>query len=320
MIDSENFAERHPLVWVARRWLGPKWAIAASVLQRAKHYDVILATGEDVGIPLTMLMAASRVRVPLIIICHNMIAKRPSVALGKLQLHKAGHIFLCMSPAQVELLHQRYGISKSQLHFIHWHVDHRFFHPMPNVPVKNQICSAGMASRDYATLIEATRGLPVEVKIAADSAWYQQSLNFSPERLHPQVEVQSAGDYVGLRQLYAESQFVVLPLESVPFAAGYSVKLEAMAMGKALITTRMEQPLGAIRDGWNGFVVEPGNVEEMRQCIQYLLNHPEEARIMGANARKTIENMYTLDHFQNRVLHIIQHVMQRRSTEGNTTR
>jgi glycosyltransferase involved in cell wall biosynthesis len=202
------------------------------------------------------------------------------------------------------------GISTNKIRLIYWHVDHHFFAPMPDVPIKDQICSAGMASRDYATLVTAAADLDIDVKIAADSPWFHQKLNIVAEKVSPRVVVRSYQNYQSLRYLYAESRFVVVPLLDVPYSAGYTVILEAMAMGKAVIVSRIKQRDDFIIDGWNGLYVDPGNVIELREKICFLLKRPEEAARLGMNARKTVEEHFTLSHYIQRMEEDINRAMR----------
>jgi glycosyltransferase involved in cell wall biosynthesis len=209
------------------------------------------------------------------------------------------------------------GIRTDKIRLFSWHVDHHFFAPMPDVPIKNQICSAGMASRDYATLVEAAADVDIDVKIAADSPWFRQKINITTEKVIPRVEVRSYENYQALRQLYAESRFVVVPLLDVPYSAGYTVILEAMAMGKAVIVSRIKQRDDFIVDGWNGLYVEPGNVTELREKICFLLEQPEEVLRLGTNARKTVEERFTLNHYIRRMEEDIDHAIHGIEREKN---
>jgi glycosyltransferase involved in cell wall biosynthesis len=152
-----------------------------------------------------------------------------------------------------------------------------------------------MASRDYATLLEAARGLNLELKIAADSPWFPEPLNVSPEEAGPDTEIKSAGTYAALREIYASSLFVVVPLRDVDHAAGLSVILEGMAMGKAVIATRTRSPDGLVVDGRNGFHVRAADPDALRERMRFLLDHPEEAERMGAEGRRMVEESFTID-------------------------
>ena len=63
---------------------------------------------------------------------------------------------------------------------------------------------------------------------------------------------------------------------------------QACAAGLPIVATRVDGTPEVVRDGVNGFLVEPGDVELMAGKIGYLLEHPEEACVMGAAGRTMI--------------------------------
>lgn len=296
------------IVRAVKRRLGPQWAIAVAALLVSRRYDAIYATGEDVGLPLALLSTLVRRRLALIMTCHNIATRRPAFYLGALRLGAAVRTYQCLSRAQATILTGRYGIDPARVEVIDWHVDAQFFRPDLDVPVREQICSAGMASRDYATLVAAVRDLPIDVKIAADSPWFKQEINIAESDLPPRVEARSYGTYAALRRLYAESLFVVVPLLNVEFSAGYTVILEAMAMGKAVIVSRIKQRDDFVMEGHSGYYVEPGNVEQLRERILHLLAHPDETRRLGANGRSIVEQRYTLDDYVQRTQEAVRKI------------
>lgn len=301
IVDSENYREgAGPLVRMAERF-GRPWAIAAAAVERAAGYDAVIAMSDDVGVPLAALMHLFRPRTPTLVIAQHMVSKRPALIIGRLRMTRALAKFLCMCPAQARYLRDHYHVSEEKLEVIHWHTDHRFYRPMPEVAVRRQVCSAGMTFRDYNTLLLATRGLDAQVKIEARSAWFNNGTNIAPEAMHEGVEICNYGTSAGLRQLYAESEIVVVPLLNVPVVGGYSTLLEGMAMGKPVIASRIPMIGEFIEDGWNGFLVAPENPAELRERIDYLLAHPDHARQMGQNARATVERHFTLDHYRQRI-------------------
>src|SRR5262249_4478981 len=195
------------------------------------------------------------------------------------------------------------------------------------------ICSVGLEFRDYPTLVEAVRGLDVQLEIAAASYWSDHSDISVKDRLPPNVHV-SAHKYLSLRHLYAVSRFVVVPLPEVANHAGITVILEGMAMGRAIIVSATTGQTDTIRDrrsnGFGrvqrrilpggfldapsvpedlrrlptGFYVMPGDAQELRKAIVYLLEHPEVAEELGRNGRRVFEALMTLDHFAARIAEV----------------
>ncbi|UCC63978.1 MAG: glycosyltransferase family 4 protein [Anaerolineae bacterium] len=108
-----------------------------------------------------------------------------------------------------------------------------------------------------------------------------------------------------LRGFYAQSQFIVLPIHDSIFSAGATAILEAMCMGRAAIVTRSRGILDYVVDGETGILVDPGDVTAMREAVQYLLAHPEEARRMGRNARQHVEKELNLDIYLERIANLL---------------
>jgi glycosyltransferase involved in cell wall biosynthesis len=90
---------------------------------------------------------------------------------------------------------------------------------------------------------------------------------------------------------------VLAPYPNLPFFYYSPVKVfEYMAAGKAVVTTRIGQLARIIRDGWDGVLCPPGDFDAYIQAISGLLENPEIARQMGANARETIIQQHTWRH------------------------
>ncbi len=71
------------------------------------------------------------------------------------------------------------------------------------------------------------------------------------------------------------------------------VLLEAMASGTPVIGSRLGALPEVIQDGITGFLVEPGNVTELRERLAEILCDPERARWMGRNARELVLDRFT---------------------------
>jgi glycosyltransferase involved in cell wall biosynthesis len=73
------------------------------------------------------------------------------------------------------------------------------------------------------------------------------------------------------------------------------VLVEAMACEKPVIATNLPGISEMVRNGENGLLIEPGNVDDIAKAITFLYNNKEKARHMGKKARETVEKKYSLD-------------------------
>jgi glycosyltransferase involved in cell wall biosynthesis len=69
--------------------------------------------------------------------------------------------------------------------------------------------------------------------------------------------------------------------------------LESMASGTAVVASDVPPVRELIRHRQNGWLVHPERPAELARALRILLDHPELARQLGANARRTIEQQYT---------------------------
>jgi glycosyltransferase involved in cell wall biosynthesis len=93
-----------------------------------------------------------------------------------------------------------------------------------------------------------------------------------------------------LPDLYSASDIFVLPAiyENFPFAI-----LEAQATGLPVISTKVGGIPEFLADNENGFLIDPGDPEQLTQRILTLLQDPKLAKEMGRQGRKLIEEKFT---------------------------
>lgn len=78
---------------------------------------------------------------------------------------------------------------------------------------------------------------------------------------------------------------------------GYGlVVLEALSCGLPVICSSLAGGNDAIIQGYNGFVFDGGNDEQLKEYIDWFLNNLEKLPILSYNARKSVEN-FTWDHY-----------------------
>ena len=292
-------AERHPLVRAASRLFGRDAALAVAGFVRRDRYGAVFTNGENVGIPLALLLRRAgrrTLRPGHVTIGHRLSSPKKTPFFRRLRAHDGMDTVFVYAGEQARYARAELGIPPGAVRQIAFHADERFWRPRPEVPVKaTQICAAGLEWRDYPTLIRAVAGLPdVCVTLAAASPWSKHADQTRGGGLPPNVHV-ARFDYAGLRDLYAASAAVVVPLRENDFQAGVTTLLEAMAMGKPVIATQTTGQTDVIAPGENGLFVPPGDVEGWRRAIRGLLDDPARGARLGQNARRWVERHATLD-------------------------
>jgi glycosyltransferase involved in cell wall biosynthesis len=86
------------------------------------------------------------------------------------------------------------------------------------------------------------------------------------------------------------------------------VTYEAAACGLPQITTR--EAGDVVRDGLEGIIVRPGDVDAIAAALEHLYRHPEIVERMGMAARRRVVENFTWDHFRARLLDAYKIAMQ----------
>ncbi len=94
-----------------------------------------------------------------------------------------------------------------------------------------------------------------------------------------------------LYQIMAKASVIVVPSrhDALPF-----VPLEAMALGKPVVGTRVDGVQDVIIDGATGFLVDLDDDEAMAEKIIALLDDPELRERMGRTGRKRVEEHFNI--------------------------
>ena len=74
-----------------------------------------------------------------------------------------------------------------------------------------------------------------------------------------------------------------------------NVVLEAMAMRKPVIATRIAGLPNIIQDGVNGRLIEPANTEAIQNVVAELIAAPDHRTRLAEAGRQTIEARYSFD-------------------------
>ena len=114
-----------------------------------------------------------------------------------------------------------------------------------------------------------------------------------------------------LIELVSKTMFAVMPSEW--YENNPRSVIEAFAMGKPVVGSRIGGIPELVRDGETGVSFEPGNADDLREKIQTLLNDRERIVEMGKNARKFVETEFNQEKHYGGLMAIYKKAMVRRT-------
>jgi glycosyltransferase involved in cell wall biosynthesis len=294
MLDEEFLGARSPLEQrlLARLPLLGRQLVLAYVL--SGRYQAVISWGERFGLPLAAALKATRASVPHVGLFSWISRPRKSRILRRVHSH-LDRIVL-WNDYQRDFAVTRLGIPESKIVRLRWFADHHFFRPRPAVPTTG-ICAVGSEMRDYPTLVSAMQGLDIPCHIAAGTKRIVNGIRYFDDTPLPESVTVGRQSFTELRELYARSRFVVVPVKgNSDTDNGISVSLEAFAMGKPVIISRTVAQ-EVVRDGETGLFVPPGDPLSLRDAIQTLWKDPERCRQMGEAARAYVVERHRLEDF-----------------------
>lgn len=103
---------------------------------------------------------------------------------------------------------------------------------------------------------------------------------------------------------------VVVHASTTPEPFGM-VLIEGMAMGKPVVATKMGGPLDIVEDGKTGFLVKPGDIEELAKAVGRLLKEKTLANVMGRNGRDRVVTLFTKERYARQVEDVYMHALAR---------
>ena len=110
------------------------------------------------------------------------------------------------------------------------------------------------------------------------------------------------GQVENIQDWIADSHVFVLPSyrEGVPRSTQ-----EAMAIGRAVITTDVPGCRETVVDGINGFLVEKWNPQALAEKMIYFIENPEQIKIMGNASHKMAQQKFDADKVNKRLLQML---------------
>ena len=135
---------------------------------------------------------------------------------------------------------------------------------------------------------------------------------YSLEKLAKDLNINSNVKFLGYLGYRKTMEYIsICDVFSLPsWEEGFGVVyLEAMAHGKPVIACKDQGISDIIKDGENGLLIKPKNVEMLVEAIDFLISNPKKAQKIGDRGRKMVLNNYTWEKNVQKTIKIYNEVL-----------
>ena len=268
------------------------------VLARVNRYDLIYSDGAQSAVLLAFLRSLFKRKYPphaiLDVGCFNG-GRRREIELKPIR-KLVESISCVIYHARIQESYYRECLPSlwERCRYVPIGVDQVYFRPQKAKEEDYIFCAVhrGLKSRDWPTLMEAFGKLhiPTELRIVGTERARRSDLR--GRRIPKNVRFYPFAPLPKLKDFISRSKFAVLPLPYHAHSHGQLSLLESMAMGKAVIVSRVPGIIDYVEEGKTAVLYEPYNAEDLREKVEFLLNNPQEAKRIGKEARRAVELYY----------------------------
>jgi glycosyltransferase involved in cell wall biosynthesis len=281
--------------------------IALRLFIRKKDYDIIITGDFQVGLFYALLRKIfTRNSCPHFFLDLMLDAEQSSLLWRfkrwvQKKVLASVDCMLVFSKNELEYYPRLLDIPAARFRFLPYHTNIT----KPQLVNTNQgyIFSAGKSGRDYRTLIEAVKDMSMDLYIVSDEASMQGI------EIPHNVKVYYNITYDKYLELLRNSSIVVIPLMPHIRSLGMVVMLEAMALGKPTIITRAISNVEYIKDKKNGYLVEVGDHNAIKEKIQLLSQNPQAYNNIRENALRDVREHWVFEKYVRSVLNIAQELI-----------
>lgn len=149
------------------------------------------------------------------------------------------------------------------------------------------VLSMGSANRDYETFFQAVKELNIKTIVVAGGH------ALSGLDIPGNVEVRQGLSVKDCHILSQRARVNVVPVLNVPTGAGQITIVEAMTMGRAVVSTRCVGSEDYINNGVTGFLVKPSSVSNLKSSISDLWFNESLRQKISAQAGDYAKNNFS---------------------------
>jgi glycosyltransferase involved in cell wall biosynthesis len=270
------------------------------IIKRAKRFDVIVTGNIKAAQLFGLFRRIFRIDRPKHIVLELMLDEEQDTIFWRVKrnIQRAAFskidVIFVSSTHEIDIYSSRFTLPKGCVRFLPFHTN--IIEPGIVEGTEDFILSAGRTGRDYTTLAAAVKDIDQKVVIVSDSESVK-NITFSSN-----VEVLCNIPYSHYLDLLHRCRIIVVPLRKLVKSTGQVVVLEAMGLGKPVITTSTIGTVDYITDGTNGLLVPVEDPEALKSAILRLYNDIELYNKIASNALESVRENYTFDIYTSRIL------------------
>jgi glycosyltransferase involved in cell wall biosynthesis len=231
-------------------------------------------------------------------------------------LSRFTHKVICCSEAVKRFALERESISKDKLvviyngtpepHLLNTAAAHGLKKSL-NIP--QDVCVIGCVAsfvphKGHRYLLEAFKKIENAYLLLIGNGLIKTNLYQLAFELGISKRVIFAGSQIDVAPYMQVMDVVVLPSSEVE-GLGLSV-IEAMAMSKPVVATKIGGVPEVVDDGTTGFLVKPKDCDALAEAINTLAKAPGLVHTMGRNGRKKYQEMFTLKYMMKRMVEMYE--------------
>ena len=260
------------------------WREVRTLWWRSFRYDAVITEGVRTSMGFALLGLLTRRRVSQIMTEVFIDEPRPDELAWRIKTwvhgllaHRAAGI-ITNSSVETVTIANRYGLPPNRLRFVP--LTTTIADPHISEHDEGYVFCGGRTLRDYTTLVMAARHIAAPVVVVCG----QHDLEYVTLPLPANVTVHREVPRERYLDLLSRCRVVALPLLPTERATGQVVMLEAMALGKPVVTTSSPGTIDTIRHGENGFLIEEEDPAALTHQVNALLRDHDLARRIGTQA------------------------------------
>lgn len=293
---------------------GPRVGALLALLRRRREYEILITADLRTALAFALLRRLLGLRRPKHLVLEMMLDEESASPGWRFKRRLQRYAFASVdcivvsSTMEIPVYAARLGVPAGRIRFVPFHTN--VVEPVYVSGSKHYILSAGKTGRDYQTLSEAVRDIDHDVVVVSDAE------SVRDVSLPQRVRLVLDAPYGHYRDLLQACDLLVLPLRPLVKSTGQVALLEAMALGKPVIATRVVGTVDYVQSGLNGILVPPGNPSALREAIVGLLRDPVARERLGRAALESVRDRHTFERYARAILDIVDGLS--RETGGRT--